>query len=307
MNAVNRSMAARLELLAAAVLFSTAGAVIKLSSLTNWQLAGFRAGVAALALFFWMPRRRGPSLSAALGVSVAYAATMVAFVAANKLTSAANAIFLQSTAPFYVLLLGPLVLREPVRRADLAFMLALAAGFLAFFHGVEPSTATAPDPAVGNLVAAGTGLTWALTVVGLRWLGRGDADAARTTLVGGNVLAFALCLPFALPLPGFSVGEFAIVAYLGTFQIGLAYVLLARAVPHVTALEATLLLLLEPVLNPIWAWLVLGEVPNAWSLIGGAVILSATVVKTVADTRRAPAVGGGLAPQGRGAEVGRSF
>lgn len=285
---MNRSTAARLELLAAALLFSTAGAVIKLSALTNWQLAGSRAGVAALALFVWLPGRGRQRLLPAIAVSFAYAATMVAFVAANKLTSAANAIFLQSTAPFYVLLLGPLVLREPVRRADLAFLLALAAGLLAFFRGVEPSTATAPNPMLGNVVAAGTGLTWALTVVGLRWLGRRDAHATRTALVAGNVLAFAACLPFALPLPAVPLGEWLLVGYLGTFQIGLAYVLLARGLPHVTALEATLLLLLEPVLNPIWAWLVHGELPNAWSLVGGAVILAATLVKTMTDARRVP-------------------
>ncbi|HSD11665.1 MAG TPA: DMT family transporter, partial [Candidatus Binatia bacterium] len=176
-----------------------------------------------------------------------------------------------------------------------------------FFHGAEPSTATAPSPALGNLVAAGTGLTWALTVVGLRWLGRGDAHATRTTLIAGNALAFVGCLPLALPLPSVPIGEWLLVAYLGTFQIGLAYALLARGLPYVPALEATLLLLLEPVLNPIWAWLVHGEVPNAWSLAGGSVILLATLVKTVADARRvshaAEAVGG---PRSE-AEMGSSF
>src|ERR1700722_5460134 len=106
--------------LAAALLFSTGGAAIKISTLSIWQVAGFRAGIGALAVYAAMPKaRRGWTLNTWL-TGLAYAATVILFVAANKMTTAANAIFLENTAPLYMLLLGPLVLRERVRRMDLA-------------------------------------------------------------------------------------------------------------------------------------------------------------------------------------------
>ena len=106
----------RYGVLAAALLFSTGGAAIKACSLTGWQVAGFRSGVAAVALWLLVPGARRQWNWRTLLAGIFYAATLILFVTANKLTTSANAIFLQSTAPLYLLLLGPLVLREPVRR-----------------------------------------------------------------------------------------------------------------------------------------------------------------------------------------------
>jgi drug/metabolite transporter (DMT)-like permease len=126
-------LAARLRLLLAAVLFSTGGAAIKAATLTGWQVASFRSGIAALAVWLLVPAARGRWSRRVLAVAAVYAATMVLFVVANKLTTAANTIFLQSTAPLYVLLAGPLLLGERVTRADLALMAAVAAGMALFF------------------------------------------------------------------------------------------------------------------------------------------------------------------------------
>ncbi|MGB7761130.1 MAG: EamA family transporter, partial [Bryobacteraceae bacterium] len=161
----------RLLLVAAAILFSTGGAAIKAATLTGWQVACFRSGVAAVVLLAVLPQaRRGWNLRIA-PVAAAYAATLIAFVMANRLTTSANAIFLQSTAPLYLLLLGPLLLQEPIRRAGLFYMLAVAAGLALFFAGSQPALATAPDPPRGNLVALFSGLAYALMLAGLRWLG----------------------------------------------------------------------------------------------------------------------------------------
>ncbi|MEJ2188285.1 MAG: EamA family transporter, partial [Acidobacteriota bacterium] len=111
-------------------------------------------------------------------MSIAYAATMILYVSANKLTTAANAIFLQSTAPLYILLLGPLLLSERVERRQIPFMMVLAAGLCLFFVGVQPASATAPDPFRGNLLGALAGLSWGLAIMGLRWLGRDREDDA---------------------------------------------------------------------------------------------------------------------------------
>jgi DME family drug/metabolite transporter len=145
---------ARLLVLAAAALFSTGGAAIKAASLSAWQVASLRSGIAAVTLLVLLPgARRLPTVPGA-GVGIIYAATMILFVLANKLTTSANAIFLQDTAPLYVLLASPLLLREPIRRADLWFMVALGLGLAAVFTGYEAPRQSAPDPFTGNLVAA---------------------------------------------------------------------------------------------------------------------------------------------------------
>jgi DME family drug/metabolite transporter len=278
---------ARLLVLAAAVLFSTGGAAIKSTSLTAWQVASFRSGIAAIAILCMLRGSRRLPDRATWMVGLIYASTMVLFVVANKLTTAANAIYLQGTAPLYILLAAPFLLREPVKRADVLFMGALAVGLGAFFWGVEPARQTAPNPGLGNLAALASGLTWAGTVMGLRWLGRRSSDPSATqpSLVAGNVLACVMTLGLALPIAGIPARDLVILGFLGVFQIGLAYVCLAHGITGVPALEASLLLLLEPVLNPIWAWLVHGEAPGPWALAGGAVIMAATVVRTVWDAR----------------------
>jgi drug/metabolite transporter (DMT)-like permease len=277
---------ARLQLLGAAFLFSTGGAAIKAAALTGWQIASFRSGVAAVALWFMTPAaRRGWTWQGAL-VGVAYAGCLTLFVLANRLTTAANTIFLQSTAPLYLLFLGPWLLHEPVRREDVGFMLAVGAGLVLFFVGVDRPLVTAPDPGRGNLLALASGFCWALAVAGLRWLsagkGRGSPAAA---VVSGNLTAFLVSLPMALPLGSHGPGDWAIIGYLGIFQIALAYVFVTNAIHRIPALEASVILLLEPALNPLWAWVVQHEAPGAWALLGGAIILGATTIKSWNESR----------------------
>jgi len=275
----------RLQILAAAALFSTGGALVKACSLTGGQIACFRSGLAALVLIAALPAWRRFFRPRSLAVGAAYGATMLLFVTANKLTTAANTIFLQATAPMYLLVLGPWWLGERVRASDFVFAAALGGGLGLFFLGLEPATLTAPDPLSGNVLAAISGLTWALTLVGLRWLGRSNSptgrDAAGEAVIAGNVLVFAVGLPLALPVERIAGLDWALLGFLGPVQIGLAYVLLARGVRHVRALEAGLLLLLEPVLNALLAWVVHGETPGRWSLAGCVVILVATSVRTL--------------------------
>jgi drug/metabolite transporter (DMT)-like permease len=294
-------MPPRVQILAAAALFSTGGAVIKATALTNWQVAGLRSGVAALVLLAALPAARRPWTRRIAVVGLAYAFTLISFVSANKLTTAASAIFLQSTSPLYVVFMAPLLLGERVERRDAIFLLVMGLGLVLFFVGTDQPLDSAPNPLAGNIVAASSGFSWALTVMGLRSLGRGSADEGTSALVAavvGNVFACVLCLPFAWPLPAVSTRDWLAIAYLGVVQIGLAYVLLTAAIRRLPALEVSMLLLLEPVLNPIWAWQFHGERPNAWSLAGGAAILGATSVKALADNRaRAAYTRGSLGPR----------
>ncbi|HEX6039995.1 DMT family transporter, partial [Longimicrobium sp.] len=279
----------RLQVLGAALLFSTGGAAIKATELTSWQVAGFRSAVAAVAIFLLVPAARRGWTWHVVPVGIAYAATLTLFVTANKLTTSANAIFLQSTAPLYMLAFGPLLLREHVRRRDLVLMAPVALGLLLFFVGADPpATQTATNPALGNVLATTSGVTWALTLVGLRWLGNraGGEGSALPTVVAGNVITFLACVPAAFPVAaGTTSADWLGVAYLGVFQIGAAYLLLTAGIRHVPALEASVLLLLEPALNPVWSWLVHGETPGPWSIAGGALILGATIFRTAVDAR----------------------
>jgi drug/metabolite transporter (DMT)-like permease/glutaredoxin len=205
------------------LLFSTGGAAIKATDLSGIQVACLRSGIAALALPAMIPGARKGWSRRTWAVGVAFAVTLILFVQANKLTTAANSIFLQSTAPFYLLLLGPVLLREPIRRRDLTFMGVVAAGMALVFVSVEEPRATATSPALGNGMALLSGVGWALTVAGLRWLARSseaNGAAAAAAAVAGNAIAFAACLPAVALDPGVPAGDWPVIVYLGVIQIG---------------------------------------------------------------------------------------
>ena len=278
---------ARMQLAVAAALFSTGGAAIKAADFTGWQTASLRSGIAAVAILLLTSEARRGWTARTVLVGFAYAACLTLFVLANRLTTSANTIFLQSTAPLYLLVLSPWLLKEPIRRQDLIFMAAVAVGLALFFVSAETPVATAPDPVRGNILATVSGFFWAVTVCGLRWLGTGDGTHGSpvAAVVSGNVTAFLVALPMAWPLGGHGVVDWAVVTYLGVFQIALAYVLVTSGLRHIPALEASLILLIEPVLNPVWAWIFQDERPGAWALVGGAIILGATSLKGWLDAR----------------------
>jgi len=280
--------APRLYVLGAALLFSTGGAAIKGTSLTAFQVAGFRSGVAALALLLLLPEARRGFGRGLLPAAAAYAATLVLFVTATKLTTSAAAIFLQSTAPLWVLVLSPVLLHERVRRRELPFVALAALGLVLVFLGSRDPAATAPRPGLGNAIALASGLAYGLLILTMRGLARAGADQDRSmpAMVMGNALAFAACLPFALPLEGTGRDALAI-GYLGVVQIGLAYWLFTRGLRALRAIEVSLLALLEPVLNPLWTWLLHDERPSPLALAGGAVMLAALAARSLLD-RPAP-------------------
>jgi drug/metabolite transporter (DMT)-like permease len=273
----------RLLLLAAAVLWSSAGAVIKLSSLDAWQLAGGRALVATVFLALAVPSARRRPTGPLLAVAVAYAFTTVLFVLANKLTTAANAIFLQDTAPLWVLLASPWVLGERPSRGELLSIPVFGAGLALFFLDQ-----LSPGQLAGNLVALAAGVAFGASILGLRRLGA-DGPAA---LVWGNLLAAAVTLPLWPLGPAASAADLGAVLFLGVFQLGLSYLCFSLGLRGTPAVEASLLVLLEPVLNPVWTYLFAGERPGPWALAGGAVILLATAWRTlqpwIQERRAAP-------------------
>ncbi len=273
---------------AAGILFSTGGAAVKLTEWGAWQVASSRSLVAAAVLFLVLPAARREFRSACLLVGLAYGLTLVLFVHANKLTTAAATTFLQATSPLYVALLGPLLLHERMRRSDKLLLPAFALGLLLLLLSTAAGDGTrvSTNPALGSLLAALSGLSYALTVMGIRSLQSGPGDGAGASAVAlGNVFAAAMCLPWLFPLEPGGPLDLGVVVFLGAFQIAGAYVLLLRAARELTALEVALILMLEPVLSPVWAFWLHGERPPALVFAGGALIVAATALKAWWESR----------------------
>lgn len=269
----------RLLLVAAATLFSTGGAAIKATQFNAWQVSTFRSSIAAVVIALLVPAALRGLQWRIVPIAVAYALTVDLFVGATKLTTAANAIFLQSTAPLYVLLFSPLLLKEKIRRKDLSLILAVGAGMALFFLGDQHPQATAPDPVRGNLLAACSGMAYGFTLIGMRWIARSQKEEGNSLgiVVLGNVFAGLICAPLAFPVTGARLQDWAVVLFLGVIQIGLGYICLTRALAHVQTLEASSLMMLEPVLNSLEAWLIHGETMSRAAVLGGALIIGATL------------------------------
>jgi len=283
----------RLLLLGAALLWSTAGAAMKLCQLTGVQIACGRSLIAGLFLFVAVPEARRRPTRAVLLTALAYAATVGLFAISNKLTTAAHAIFLQSTAPLWVLLLSGKLLGEPPTRAELFAVPIYGVGLCLFFLDE-----LSPGQLTGNVVAVVAGVAFATCIVGLRRMASaatpGAAGASSSALVLGNWVMALVALPFWFRGPVARPVDLLILLYLGVFQLGLAYLCFVRGVARTRALEASLLVLLEPVLNPVWTFLIAGERPGPWALAGGSIVLLATLWRILAPLVAARAAGSEL-------------
>jgi drug/metabolite transporter (DMT)-like permease len=263
-------------LLLTALLWSTSGLFVKLLHWQPLSIFSARGVVASVVFLIWLRRVRlriTPSLAAG---AAGYMGAQFLFILATRLTTAANAIFLQYTAPIYVLIFGAWFLRERPRRVDWITMVVMFAGMLLFFG--EDLTL---EGLYGNLAAILGGVALAIMIVGAR--AQKDSHPAQIFLIGS-------CLGGLIGLPSlfqetWSLGDAAIIVYLGIVQTGLASALYAIAIRHVPALESNLILMLEPVLNPLWVFLVIGESPAPLALVGGAVVLGAIAVRAIAGAR----------------------
>ena len=275
--------AAAIFVAGAAILWSSGGLFIKLAPMPAMAVACGRSLIAAA--FYLLVLR--PNLRAARWTTaLSYAGCIVTFVAATKLTTAANAIFLQYTGPAYVLLLSPFLLDEPFRRIDAVCVALSLAGMSLFFVGKVET-----GQALGNGLGIVSGVFFALTVVLLRRDSRKGDDTALPSTALGNLIAAAVTLPFALQaLPAMTSGRGAsVLLYLGVVQLGVAYLLFIRGVRKVPAAEASLISMLEPVLNPVWVLLGTGERPGPWALLGGGIVIAAVAARTLAPAERAAA------------------
>jgi drug/metabolite transporter (DMT)-like permease len=268
----------------AALLWSTAGVGIKAIDDPPLKVVFFRSAVAAVVLLLhFRPRLRiTPGFLAGL---LCYTACLITFVTATKWTTAANAIFLQYTGVIWVLLLSPLVVKEPLRARDAAAIAVAFAGMALFFLGRFDARGRA-----GDVVALLSGLFFAGLVLSLR---RERGVGAEAVVAWGNVVTALAVLPFVAPDLSLSVRSAAVFLFLGVFQLAGAYALFVRGIRYVTATEASLIGMLEPIANPLWVFLFLGERPALMALVGGIVVLGAIAWRTLTGTEKSK-VGSGL-------------
>jgi drug/metabolite transporter (DMT)-like permease len=269
-----------LLIVAAALLWSSGGIGIKAIDDSALKVAFYRSLFAALALFIlfgpkvWA-RRRWNSTPAFAAAIISYAACLTTFVVATKWTTAANAIFLQYAGVVWVLLLAPLLIREPMRRADVIAIAVAVTGMALFFVGKFEARGMS-----GNLMALLSSAFFAGLILALRF----EHDAAESAITWGNLVLAAVLLPFVFDDLALTPKSFFVLLFLGLVQIGLAYVLFVRGLKYVTATQASLTGMLEPVANPIWVFLFLGERPSMFAVAGALIVLVAIGWHTVVTT-----------------------
>jgi drug/metabolite transporter, DME family len=257
----------------AGLLWSTGGLLIKLISLTAMQLAFFRCFIAAIT-FGLLFRKKILLVNKLTFInSVFYAAIFITFVIATKKTTAANAIFLQSTAPIYVLIFEPIFNKTKYERINVITVAVCMVGMLLFFVGkIEPGHLE------GNIIALFSGLAFASFFLGMK---KNDPKFQNSSIFYGNVLVAIISIPFLFSLETLKTDDFLMVTFLGVFQIAFAYAFFSAGLKRIFAVEASIISMIEPVLNPVWVFIGYGEIPSVTGIIGGIIILTSITVRSL--------------------------
>jgi len=277
-------MAGTLAMAGCAFLWSLAGVFIKLMDWQPFAIAGARSFIAALFLWAVIKRPRFSFSKVQVLSALAYAATMILFVFANKHTTSANAILLQYGAPVYVAILGSILLKEKPRLEHWIALAMVCGGMVLFFMD-----SLGGGHFLGDLVAVMAGVTFAINIVLIRK--QKDASPLDSLLLGHIFTALiAGAISLFLPAPVITAKAIFAISALGIVQIGLAAVLFSYGIQRITALESILTAVIEPLFNPLWVFLATGEVPGLRSLSGGAVIIAAVLASSIVSVRRASKV-----------------
>lgn len=258
----------------AALLWSTGGLFVKLLQQDAFTILFYRSLFAA-ALFLVVFRQSLFRVNRLMIVSVLfYAPLLIAFVTSTKLTTAANAIFLQYTAPAYVLLLEPYFIRTKLTRINVLTVIACFIGMVLFF--VEQFTA--PDNWAGIFLAAANGLILAGLLISQKM---NKPEYQPGAVFFGNILVCLITLPWFVSGPSISATDVGYLLFLGIGQLGLGFVLFLYGQKHLPALESSLIAMLEPLLNPVWVFIGYGEKPGYWAILGGVVIMTSLVIRMI--------------------------
>lgn len=255
-----------------AILWSLGGLLIKSVDTNPLAIAGSRSAIAVVLFLLVLKKPKITWSRAQIGAALAYAATSILFVTATKTTTAANAVLLQFTAPIYVALFSAWLLKERTKLLDW-ITIALVMGGMVLFFLDNLSTKSL----LGNSIGAASGVSFALFIIFMRM--QKDGSPLESVLLG-NILTAVIGLPFlhqSVP----DVSGWIYLLILGVVQLGIPYILFSRAIKHVTALEAILIPVIEPLLNPLWVFLMLGEAPGLLAIIGGVIVLLAITIRCI--------------------------
>lgn len=256
-----------------ALLWSSGGLFIKLVTLSPMQISFFRCLIAAI-VFAALFRNKILKLNPlALLNSFSYAAVLILFVIATKTTTAANAIFLQSTAPIYVLIFEPILTKTKLEKINIITIAVCFLGMILFFIGD-----LTPGDIKGNLAALLAGVAFAALFLGMK---KNDKQYGEASIFYGNIIVALICIPFVTEVRELSFNNLWMLVFLGVFQIAFAYALFSYGIKKILAVEASIISMLEPVLNPVWVFIGYGEIPSVYAIIGGLIIISAITIRTL--------------------------
>lgn len=272
-----------------AFLWSSSGLFIKVLTLDAFQISFFRSSVAALTLVvitFLKYRKITFDFDyRTILASVFYSGILIFFVIANKLTTSANAIFLQFTAPIYLLFLEPLVLKTNFKKRDLITIIICTAGMALFFaEKLEIGSI------YGNLIAICAGICFALFSLFIKWKRKLGNSNTIISVIYGNILVSLICLPLIFDGQMPTMAQSAVLLYMGAIQIGLSYFIFNIGIKYVSATESLIIAMLEAIFNPIWVFLGVREVPSFNAVTGGLIIFAAIIIHNLISDRTKPSV-----------------
>lgn len=262
-----------LAVFVAAILWSSGGLFIKLVTLTPMQISFFRCLIAALTFAIIFKQKILQYNKLSIVNSFFYAGVLIFYVIAMKTTTAANAIFLQSTAPIYVLIFEPIINKTKYERSNIITIAVCFFGMILFFLGD-----LTPGQLEGNFFALMAGILFAAFFLGMK---KNDKKYQQSSIFLGNIIVALISLPFIFTIDEFAISDLWMVSFLGVFQIAIAYAFFSYGLKRVYAVEASIISMTEPVLTPLWVFIGYGEVPATTALMGGIIILTAISVRTI--------------------------
>lgn len=265
---------------ATAFLWSIAGLFIKIIDWNPFAIAGMRSFIASIVVFIYLKRPEIHLSFPQIAAAIANAATMLLFVSANKMTTAANAILLQYFAPVLTVFIGAVLLKERARMEHFISLPIVTAGMILMFFDELGG-----GKLFGNILAVMSAITFSLYFVFMRM--QKDGSPLESILISHWITA-GICLIFSffLPAPHITSKSLAAIAVLGTVQVGLSSILFSVAIKRVSAVQANLIAVIEPVFNPLWVFFVIGEAPGINTLIGGSIIIIAVTMASIVSARR---------------------
>jgi drug/metabolite transporter (DMT)-like permease len=271
-NNKNKKVSAIILLVVTATMWSLGGLLIKSINAHPLAIAGTRSAISCIIMILYVKKPKFNWSFTQIAAGVAYASMVITFVFSTKLTTAANAILLEYTAPIFVALLSAWMLKEKPKAIDWVTIMLVFGGMVLFFLDSLDAKGFA-----GNIFGILSGISYALFTVFMRMQKNGSPIES---VILGNAISAIVGIPFIfMSVPDFKGWLFLVI--LGVVQLGIPYIMYSEAIKNASALEASIITMIEPILNPIWVVLIIGEIPEVLSIIGGIIVIATVAIRCV--------------------------